>query len=78
MKDALRALAAADDFVQTMPLTGLDERVIAWAAANAMASYDSEFVIAAEVADLRLVTADKMLVSKCPCAVLPNDFALGL
>ena len=77
MQDALRALSAADDFIQTIPATGQDERIIQWAAAHKMASYDAEFVIAAEVAELRLVTADKALVSKCPRAVLPKDFAVG-
>lgn len=76
--DALRALGAADELIDTVTMRGLDERIIRWSADHGLASYDAEFVIAAEVADVRLVTADKALIREAgPRAILIADFAAG-
>jgi predicted nucleic acid-binding protein len=78
LDDALRAIAAADKLVETVVLRGVEDRIIRWAAAHGMASYDAEFVIAAEIADVRVVTADKNLISQAkPRAVSIADFAAG-
>lgn len=75
---ALRALAAADRIIETITVRAFDERVIRWAADHKFATYDSEFVIAAEVSEVRLVTADKALLREFPSrAISPADFALG-
>ena len=78
MEDALRAIAAADRIIEIVTLRGFDERVIRWAADHKFATYDAEFVVAAEVSNIRLVTADKPLLRACPTlAVSPADFAAG-
>lgn len=76
MDQALRALAAADELIETVSLRGLDEQIIRWSADHGLAGYDAEFVIAAETANVPLVTADKALLKACPGrAVSPRDFA---
>ena len=74
--DALRALAAADSLVETITLRGLDERVMHWSSQHALSSYDAEFVIAAEIADIRLVTSDRGILRKAPAAQSHRSISL--
>jgi predicted nucleic acid-binding protein len=78
IQDAMEALAVADELVDTTTLRGFDERVIAVASSLAIASYDAEFLVAAEIADVPLVTADKRLVEASKGrAISIADFAAG-
>jgi predicted nucleic acid-binding protein len=75
---ALRSLAAADDLVETVTLRGLDERIMVWASQHGVSSYDAEFVLAAEAADVRLVTSDGAILREAPeRSISPADFAAG-
>jgi predicted nucleic acid-binding protein len=78
VETALTALAAADRFIETVTLRGLDEQIVRWAADHATSSYDAQFAVLAEKLDAPLVTADKGLLRhlRHP-AVTPVDFANG-
>jgi predicted nucleic acid-binding protein len=78
MDDAMAALATADGLIETVTLRGLDEQIMRWSADHGLAGYDAEFAVAAELLDVRLITADKALIRECNGrAVSPRDFAAG-
>lgn len=76
--DAIRALALADELIETVALPGLDQRIFEVASSWTLASYDAEFFVAAEAADVPLVTADKKLIEQSKGrAISIADFAAG-
>jgi predicted nucleic acid-binding protein len=76
--DALKALSAADQIVETITLRGLDNRIIELASTQAVSSYDAEFLVAAEINATRVVTADQRLIDRSNgVAVSLSDFAAG-
>lgn len=78
VESGLRALALADNLIETVTLRGFDRRVIQLASERKMASYDAEFLAAAELADAPLVTADQALINKSDGrAISIDDFAAG-
>lgn len=68
----------ADELVETMSLRGSDKRVLVVASTKGIASYDAEFLVAAETANAPLVTADQKLIERSDGrAVSIGDFAAG-
>ena len=75
---AMEALQTADELVETKVLRGQDEAVIAWAVRHGCATYDAEFAILAESANVRVVTADKpFLLRLGDRGISIEDFAAG-
>ncbi len=76
--DALRSLALADELIETIGLHGLDQRIIDIASTRKLASYNAEFVVAAEINETRVVTADAKLIEPAAGrAISIKDFAAG-
>jgi predicted nucleic acid-binding protein len=74
---ALAAFAAAEALVTDADVAASTEACLRLAARGRVSAYDAEFVLAAERAGLRLVTADRRLARAFPARVVQIEDALS-